>query len=76
MAIGAIPEQTLIEMYRVMVRIRLFEEMCLKEFSAGKIPGWVHPYIGEEPIATGVCAHLRNDDYISEFPPRSWSHNR
>jgi TPP-dependent pyruvate/acetoin dehydrogenase alpha subunit len=31
----------------------------------GEIPGFVHLYAGEEAIATGVCAHLRPDDYIA-----------
>jgi TPP-dependent pyruvate/acetoin dehydrogenase alpha subunit len=52
-------------MYRTMVRIRLFEERVSKEFAAGNIPGFVHVYIGEEAIATGACANLRPDDYIT-----------
>jgi pyruvate dehydrogenase E1 component alpha subunit len=34
-------------------------------FSAGKLPGFVHLYAGEEAIATGVCAHLTDRDYIT-----------
>jgi TPP-dependent pyruvate/acetoin dehydrogenase alpha subunit len=52
-------------MYRTMVRIRLFEERVSKEFAAGNIPGFVHVYIGEEAIATGACANLRPEDYIT-----------
>ncbi len=48
-----------------MLRIRRFEEKCSKEFSSGRIPGTVHLYIGEEAIATGACAVLRPDDYIT-----------
>jgi len=60
-----IPHEKLIEMYRTMVRIRIFEERVSKEFAAGNIPGFVHVYIGEEAIATGACANLRQDDYIT-----------
>ena len=60
-----IPGQKLVEMYRTMVRIRLFEERVSKEFAAGNIPGFVHVYIGEEAIATGACANLRPEDYIT-----------
>jgi pyruvate dehydrogenase E1 component alpha subunit len=61
----AIAKEKLINMYRVMVRIREFEERTKKEFAAGKIPGFVHLYAGEEAVATGACANLRPDDYIT-----------
>jgi pyruvate dehydrogenase E1 component alpha subunit len=48
-----------------MVRIRAFEERALKEFKAGNIPGIIHLYTGEEAVATGACANLRSDDYIT-----------
>lgn len=60
-----IPKEKLIEMYRTMVRIRFFEERVSKEFAAGRIPGFVHIYIGEEASATGACSTLRPDDYIT-----------
>ena len=50
--------------YETMVKIRYFEENVEKHFLAGDIPGFVHLYIGEEAIATGVCAHLNHQDYI------------
>lgn len=50
--------------YSTMWRIRLFEETVEKYFLNGEIPGFVHLYIGEEAIATGVCANLTNSDYI------------
>ena len=52
-------------MYRVMVRVRAFEERVYKEFTAGNIPGFVHLYTGEEAVATGCCTALRSDDYIT-----------
>lgn len=51
--------------YTTMVKIRLFEETINEHFLKGEIPGFVHLYIGEEAIATGVCANLRKTDYIT-----------
>ena len=58
-------EEKLLEMYRLMVRIRTFEERVLKEVSAGVIPGAAHLYAGQEAVAVGACASLRTDDYIT-----------
>jgi len=60
-----IGKEKLIDMFKTMVRIRAFEERVSKEFAAANIPGVVHLYIGEEAIATGACANLRPDDYIT-----------
>ncbi len=57
--------EKLLWMYTNMLKIRRFEEKVGEFFAAGKIPGFVHLYIGEEAVATGVCAHLRKDDYIT-----------
>ena len=50
--------------YRTMRRIRDFEERVNTEFVAGRVPGFVHLYSGEEAIAVGVCMHLDAADYI------------
>lgn len=50
--------------YRTMWKIRLFEQTVEKLFLDGEIPGFVHLYIGEEAIATGVCENLTEKDYI------------
>src|SRR5919198_1140789 len=55
----------LLWLYERMRLIRDFEERLHVDFAAGKIPGFVHLYAGEEAVATGVCAHLRDDDYIT-----------
>ena len=47
-----------------MATIRAFEESVKRDFLAGEIPGFVHLYIGEEAIGTGICAALRDDDMI------------
>jgi TPP-dependent pyruvate/acetoin dehydrogenase alpha subunit len=51
--------------YESMVKIRLFEERVVKHFLAGEVPGFLHVYIGEEAIATGVCQNLTPHDYIA-----------
>lgn len=56
--------QQLLEMYRKMVTIRVFDQRAVEEFHAGNIPGVVHAYIGEEAVAVGVCSALRRDDRI------------
>lgn len=61
----SIDTEKLLWMYTNMLKIRRFEEKVAELFAAGKIPGFVHLYIGEEAVATGVCAHLRRDDYIT-----------
>jgi TPP-dependent pyruvate/acetoin dehydrogenase alpha subunit len=53
------------EMYESMLRIRRFEEKAIEIFSAGKIPGFIHSYIGEEAIAVGVCTALEPTDQIT-----------
>jgi len=55
----------LIEMYRTMVTIRRFEEKVAELFTAAKLRGSVHVYIGEEAVATGACSALRDDDYVT-----------
>ena len=47
-----------------MLRIRRFEEKCAELYSAGKIRGFLHLYIGEEAIAVGVMQALTADDAI------------
>jgi len=60
------PEHELkIQLYRTMLRIRRFEEKLIELKARGSIPGVLHLYIGEEATATGTCAALRQDDYIT-----------
>jgi 2-oxoisovalerate dehydrogenase E1 component len=47
-----------------MLLIRYCEEQVVKSYARGEIPGGVHMYIGEEAVASGVCAHLRSDDAV------------
>jgi TPP-dependent pyruvate/acetoin dehydrogenase alpha subunit len=58
-------KERLIEMYRLMVRVRTFDERVAKEFAAGTVPGAAHLYSGQEAVAVGACATLRPDDFIT-----------
>lgn len=60
-----IDKATMLSWYEKMYKIRKFEETTIKWYGAGFVPGFVHLYIGEEAIATGVCAALNKDDYIT-----------
>jgi TPP-dependent pyruvate/acetoin dehydrogenase alpha subunit len=52
-------------MLRMLYRIRMFEEQMLDFLATGVIKGGSHIYIGQEAVATGVCAALNSDDYIT-----------
>jgi len=54
----------LLSLYRQMLTIRRTEEALTRAHQSGAIPGGVHTYIGQEAIASGVCAHLRLDDVL------------
>jgi len=55
----------MIDLYRRMVTIRLFEEKIIDLYARGLVPGLAHLYVGEEAVATGVCANLRKEDFIT-----------
>ena len=57
--------KTALDLYRVMRTIRRFEQRSTTLFGENKIWGTIHSYAGEEAIAAGVCAHLRDDDWIT-----------
>lgn len=58
-------KEKLIELYRQMVTIRLFEEAIEQVYMQALMPGLAHLYIGEEAVAVGACAALRPDDMIT-----------
>ena len=49
---------------RTMIMIRRFEERCAELYAAQKIRGFVHLYVGEEAVATGVIGMLEQQDAI------------
>ena len=68
-------DKTRVELYRVMVLSRTYEEAIFREYhadkkpafdiGAGLVPGEMHMSAGQEPVAAGVCAHLRRDDAVT-----------
>ena len=60
-----VSKDKLLKMYHTMQTIRHFEERLRDLFKEGKVPGFVHVSIGEEASATGVCAALTDQDYIT-----------
>jgi TPP-dependent pyruvate/acetoin dehydrogenase alpha subunit len=55
----------LLDMYRQMSRIRIFEYTVADCVNRGLVAGGPHLYIGEEAVAVGVCSTLRRTDYIT-----------
>ncbi|MCM0760829.1 MULTISPECIES: thiamine pyrophosphate-dependent dehydrogenase E1 component subunit alpha [Sporomusa] len=58
-------KEKLIGMYETMLTIRAFESKAVDLFADNKLPGFVHLYLGEEAVATGVCANLADKDFIT-----------
>ncbi len=64
-----------LDFYRQMVRIRTYEEAIRAAYHADKTPAWdigaglipgeMHLSAGQEPVAVGLCTHLRTDDAIT-----------
>lgn len=57
-------KDTFLSLYKTMLRIRQCEECFVDPILSGEIKCPVHLYSGEEAVATGVCAHLNNNDYV------------
>ena len=62
--LGGLNSETLISLYRQMLLIRRFEEKAAEAYSAGKIGGFCHLYIGQEAVAVGAISAIRQDDYL------------
>ncbi len=62
---AASPETSLDELYAVMALIRAFETRVAELYRDGEIPGFVHTSLGQEAVAAGVGAALREDDYLA-----------
>src|SRR6266849_11032139 len=59
---ACVPEWT--DILRQMFLIRRFEEATEREFRKGKIGGYLHVYIGQEAVASGILTALRKDDIV------------
>ena len=55
----------LIDAYTRMKKIRVFEETMRDEFAKGTVPAFIHLYIGQEAIASGICVELNDNDTIA-----------
>jgi pyruvate dehydrogenase E1 component alpha subunit len=60
-----VSQEVLRSFFREMLLIRRFEEKVEERFRAGELPGFLHVAIGQEAIATGVCAALEREDVIA-----------
>jgi pyruvate dehydrogenase E1 component alpha subunit len=61
---AALDRDLALALLRDMSRIRRFEEKCAELYSAGKIRGFLHLYIGEEAVAAGCMRALTKDDAV------------
>ena len=59
-----LPDDSLLALYREMVRVRAFEEEVIDAFGKGLIPGSTHPCIGAEAIKAGALSPLAADDLV------------
>jgi pyruvate dehydrogenase E1 component alpha subunit len=58
------PGDLIVNLYRIMLRIRYDEESLVDPIIKGDIRTPVHLYTGEEAVAAGLCSALNKDDYI------------
>ena len=63
MSYEEINKDSVIWMYEKMFTIRRFEDQARRDADAGKLRG-IHSSIGQEAVPTGVCAHLRDEDFV------------
>ncbi|MEW6629611.1 MAG: thiamine pyrophosphate-dependent enzyme [Pseudomonadota bacterium] len=55
----------LLDLFERMVLLRRFESIAQIACRKGETPGFLHLYIGEEATGVGVCAHLRQTDWVT-----------
>jgi len=59
-----IDHQLLLEYYKKMLELRVFEVKVQELYRNGMLPGFVHLYVGEEAVAVGVCSNLEPADLV------------
>jgi pyruvate dehydrogenase E1 component alpha subunit len=64
-SVQGLTDEQLHELFREMLLIRRFEEKVEERFRAGELPGFLHVAIGQEAVASGICAALEEDDVIA-----------
>jgi pyruvate dehydrogenase E1 component alpha subunit len=60
-----VSKELALSLYRTMLELREFELKAYELFRSGRMPGFIHLYVGEEAVATGVIAHLHKNDYVT-----------
>jgi pyruvate dehydrogenase E1 component alpha subunit len=59
-----ISKELLFAYYKTVLELRLFELKVQELYRNGRLPGFVHLYVGEEAVAVGVCSHLETSDLV------------
>jgi pyruvate dehydrogenase E1 component alpha subunit len=59
-----ISKELLLTYYKKVLELRLFELKVQELYRNGRLPGFVHLYVGEEAVAVGVCSHLGIEDLV------------
>lgn len=59
-----ISQELLLSYYKKVLELRLFELKVQELYRNGRLPGFVHLYVGEEAVAVGVCSHLKTEDLV------------
>jgi pyruvate dehydrogenase E1 component alpha subunit len=59
-----VDQKLLLNRYKKMLELRLFELKVQELYRNGRLPGFVHLYVGEEAVAVGVCSNLETADLI------------
>jgi pyruvate dehydrogenase E1 component alpha subunit len=59
-----ISNDLLLNYYKKMLELRLFELKVQELYRNARLPGFVHLYVGEEAVAVGVCSHLETPDMV------------
>jgi len=59
-----ISQELLFTFYKKVLELRLFELKVQELYRNGRLPGFVHLYVGEEAVAVGVCSHLEAADLV------------
>lgn len=63
---NSLPGKTeLLRLYERMLILRDFELSAQAMYKKGEMPGFIHLYVGQEAVATGICAHLTDQDWIT-----------
>lgn len=59
-----VDRKLLLNYYKKMLELRLFELKVQELYRNGRLPGFVHLYIGEEAVGVGVCSNLETSDLV------------